>query len=413
MTSRWHQRLIVGVGIALLAANLRPGLIVISPLLPSIRLELGMTPAVAGLLGAAPPLAFAVFGWLTPAMGHRAGFERLAGLAMLVAGGSLLARLSTDSSWVFVLFSFVAYASMGVGNVLLPALVKRHFPDRLGAISGMYIMLISVGTALPALVAVPAAEATSWRLSTGVWAIFALSAIHPWVSADRMPMRDALAPEGRRPRQPVRSLFFSPLAWGLVGVFGVNSLNAYAMMAWLPTMLVESGVSPAMSGVYLSLFAVVAIPLAVTVPWMTIRIRTASPLIMAFASCYAAGYAGLFLLPTTGTWLWVMLAGAGPGAFPLVLTLVNLRSSSVSGAAALSGFTQGLGYMIAGLGPLVVGLLRDVYGTWTAPLVFLVCTLVVQAAAAVLVARPGTIEVQLARRRMRRGGEADDGLVAG
>jgi CP family cyanate transporter-like MFS transporter len=92
-----------------------------------------------------------------------------------------------------------------------------------------------------------------------------------------------------------------------------------------------------------------------------------------------------------------MLAGAGPGAFPLVLTLVNLRSSTVAGAAALSGFTQGLGYLVAGLGPFMVGLLREVYGSWTAPFLFLIAALAVQLAAGYLVSRPGTIEVQLAR----------------
>lgn len=132
---------------------------------------------------------------------------------------------------------------------------------------------------------------------------------------------------------------------------------------------------------------------------MTLRLRSAFPLIIVFAT----GYAGLLLSPTSGTLLWVMLAGAGPGAFPLVLTLVNLRSSTVAGAAALSGFTQGLGYLVTGVGPVVVGMLREMYGTWTAPLVLLLVGLTLQAAAGCPVSRPGSIEVQLARHQLRRG----------
>ena len=406
MTNLWQRRLLVGVAIALLAVNLRPSLIVISPLLPSIRIDLGMTPAVAGLLGAAPSLAFAVFGWVTPAIAHLTGGERLAWIAMLITGVAQLGRLMTDSTLVFVTLSFLAYAAMGVGNVLLPPLVKLHFPDRIGAISGMYIMLISVGTALPAFVAVPVANATNWRISAAVWAIFALSVVYPWMRVGQVAKRRRNLESSIHPgeQQPTRALLATPLAWGLVGVFGINSLNAYAMMAWLPTMLVESGVSAALSGVYLSLFAIVAIPLAFVMPWMTLRLRSALPLIVLFAACYAAGYTGLLLSPTSGTLLWVMLVGAGPGAFPLVLTLVNLRSSTMAGAAALSGFTQGLGYLVGGLGPALVGVLRELSGNWTAPLVFLISGLTIQLAASYLVSRPGSIEVQLAHRQLRRVG---------
>ena len=368
-----------------------------------------MTPAVAGLLGAAPPLAFAAFGWMTPAIAHLTGYERLAWIAMLVTGAAQLCRLMTDSTLVFVTLSFLAYAAMGVGNVLLPPLVKLHFPDKIGVISGMYIMLISVGTALPAFVAVPVADATSWRASAGIWAVFALSVVYPWIRVGQVTKnRRSFEPSVPRAKlQPTKELLVTPLAWGLVGVFGINSLNAYAMLTWLPTMLVESGVSATLSGVYLSLFAVVAIPLAFVVPWVTLRLPSAFPLIALFAACYAAGYTGLLLSPTSGTLLWVMLAGAGPGAFPLVLTLVNLRSSTVAGAGALSGCTQGLGYLVAGIGPLMVGLLRDVSGTWTAPLMFLIAGLTIQLAAGYLVSRPGSIELQLARHRLRRSGGAE------
>lgn len=406
MTNRWQKRILVGAAIALLAVNLRPSLIVISPLLTSIRIDLGMTPAVAGLLGAAPPLAFAAFGWMTPAIAHPIGYERLAWIAMLITGSAQLGRLVTDSTLAFVMLSFLAYAAMGVGNVLLPPLVKLHFPDRVGVISGMYIMLISVGTALPAFVAVPVADATSWRASAGIWAVFALSVVYPWMRVGQVAKnRQRLNPSLQRTQpQPTKALLVTPLAWGLVGVFGINSLNAYAMMAWLPTLLVESGVSSTLSGVYLSLFAIVAIPLAFIVPWMALRLPSAFPLIVLFAACYAGGYTGLLVSPTSGTLLWVMLAGAGPGAFPLVLTLVNLRSSTVAGAAALSGFTQGLGYMVAGVGPLMAGLLRELSGNWTAPLVFLISGLTIQLAAGYLVTRPGSIEVQLARHQLRRSG---------
>jgi len=395
-TRRWRGRTVALLAIVLLAVNLRPGMIVVSPLLDTVRDDLAMSPVWAGILGATPPLAFAVFGWITPAIARVTGFERAAWIALGVAGATQLVRLAVDSTLVFVVLSFVAYAAMGVGNVLLPPLTRLHFPDLVGPVTGLYIMFISIGTAAPAFLAVPITEVTNWRVSVGAWAVLALSAVAPWWkvrTSHRRPVR------GVR-RHPSRSLFLlrTPLGWGLTSVFAINSLNAYAMMTWLPTILVDAGISRGLAGAYLSLFASTAVPLALAVPWFTRRLKSATPLIILFAGCYAGGYAGLLLSPTEGTVFWVLMTGAGPGAFPLVMNLVNLRAATVLGTGALSGFTQGLGYLIGGLGPVVLGVLREVSGSWTSSLVFLMSVLLVQVAAAVfLVSRPGSIEDQLAK----------------
>ncbi|MFP5335718.1 MAG: CynX/NimT family MFS transporter, partial [Actinomycetes bacterium] len=244
----------------LLALNLRSGLIVVSPLLQQIRTDLGMSPAMAGVLGAVPPTAFAVLGWMTASVVRWVGLERVAWVAVLVTGGCQLLRPLADGAWEFLGLSALAYAGMGAGNVLLPPLVKRHFPDRMGPVSGMYILLISVGTVAPALVAVPTAELTGWRIAAGAWGVVALSAAVPWLAVDRRVDRRAVLESVATARRyiPVTALLRSQLALGLVGVFGLNSLNAYAMFAWLPSILVESGIDALSAGRYLSLFATMA-----------------------------------------------------------------------------------------------------------------------------------------------------------
>lgn len=402
VTSRRRSALVL-VGVVLLALNLRAGLIVLSPLLQHVRADLGMSPAVAGALGAVPPVVFAVVGTMTPRLMRWAGLERLAWIAMLLTGTSQLLRPLVDGAWAFFALSALAYAGMGAGNVLMPPLVKRHFPNRVRVISGVYILLISVGTVVPALVAVPSADHGGWRFAVGAWSMMALAAAVPWLVVSRRPGRrtdrrkdDHKARDGEpREHLPVTALVRSPLAWGLVGVFGINSLNAYAMFAWLPTILIEAGIDEAGAGRYLSLFTLMAAPLAFIVPWLVVRVRGTLPLVILFAACYAAGYVGLLVAPDTGTAVWVALAGLGPGTFPLVLILVSLRSETVAGAMALSGFAQGLGYAIAALGPFVVGVLRDVQDSWTAALIFLLATLVLQILAGFTAARPGTLEAQL------------------
>jgi CP family cyanate transporter-like MFS transporter len=177
------------------------------------------------------------------------------------------------------------------------------------------------------------------------------------------------------------------------------------MFTWLPTVLTDAGLGDAVAGAYLSLFAFVAIPIALVVPWLTVRLRRPVLLVFVFAAAYAVGYVGLLVAPTTATAVWVVAAGLGPGAFPLILTLVNIRTSTVSGAAALAGCTQGLGYGVAGLGPFVVGVLRDAFGSWRAPFTFLLAGLALQVVSGIVVSRARTLEEELAapRRDLRRG----------
>lgn len=398
MAGTRRELLLVLVAVVLLAVNLRPGLVIISPLLPQLQRDLEMSSAAAGLLGAAPPLAFAVLGALTPRAAKALGLERLAWLALVIIAVCGAARVVSPSPALFIALSGLAYGAMGVGNVLLPALVKRYFPHRIGAVSSLYILMISVGTAVPALSAVPLADLGGWEMSLTAWAATGLLAVWPWVVVDRRTgareaSAPALVPETRY--LPVVALVRSRLAWGLVGVFGINSLNAYAMFTWLPSILTDAGIPALAAGAYLALFAFIAIPIALVVPWLTVRLRNPLPLVGVFAAAYAVGYVGLLLAPTTATAVWVSAAGLGPGAFPLILTLVNLRAATVGGAAALAGFTQGLGYAIAGLGPLLVGVLRDVQGGWTGAFAFLLCGLVIQVGCGVVVARARTLEEEL------------------
>lgn len=96
--------------------------------------------------------------------------------------------------------------------------------------------------------------------------------------------------------------------------------------------------------------------------------------------------------------MWVALVSAGPLLFPLVLVLVGLRSRTQEGTVALSGFTQGVGYAMGALGPLLVGLLHQVTGGWDVPLVFLLLTLIVVVIAGRVVVRPRMLEDDWHRR---------------
>ncbi|GAB2675104.1 MFS transporter [Thalassiella azotivora] len=386
-----------------MALNLRTAVTAVSPVLDRVSAELGTSTAAAGLLGTLPPFAFAVFGALTPWVARRVGLERTAVLAMVLAGGGQLLRAAApDTTW-FLAASLVALGGMGAGNVVLPPLVKRWFPDRIGAVTGLYVLLLALCTALPPLLAVPVADAAGWRTSVGQWALVSAAAAVPWVvvaARDRRAVRAARPAPDAEPalpaaHLPLATVLRSPVAWGLAALLGMTSLNTYAMFAWLPKVLTDAGLSDLAAGTMLSLFAAVGMPVALLVPWVAARVRNPFPVVLAALVAYAVGYTGLALAPTTATALWVVAAGLGPSAFPLSLALVNLRSRTPEGSAALSGFSQGVGYLVAGTGPLVVAALRESTGGWGAAFAFLAVTLAVQVVGGAVVCRPRCIEDDL------------------
>ena len=209
------------------------------------------------------------------------------------------------------------------------------------------------------------------------------------IRADRRP---AALPEEAEPGL-LRYALRSPLAWALAIVFTVAGFNAYALFAWLPSMLHDiAGTSPAEAGALLSLYAAMGLPAGLIVPIVAARYGRVRLLVGIGVGSFVAGYLGLLLAPTAATWLWVALAGIGPLFFPLALVLINLRSRTHSGAVALSGFVQSAGYLIVAIGPLAVGVLHDATDGWTWPLVLLLASVVPAAIAGAVVARPRYFE---------------------
>lgn len=397
----WAGRTLALLGILLVAANLRTAVTALSPIFTQIRSDVPFSAAGIGLLGALPPICFAVFGIVAPLFTRRASLEIVLVISLAaILVGHVMRGLSAGF-WMLTAGSILAFAGMAVGNVLLPPLVKRYFPDRIGLLTSLYATVLSVSTLVPALVAVPVADSAGWRYSVGMWALLSALALLPWLGILlRSPASRRVDAEVEEPGRAVLGrIWHAPLAWAMAITFAGSSLNAYAMFAWLPELLHDTaGTGPVQAGVLLSLYSAMGIPGGLLIPVIATRMRNVGLLVYLGVAFFVVGDLGLLLWPAQATWLWVSLAGLGPLLFPLCLVLINLRTSTHEGAVALSGFTQGIGYVLGALGPLVVGILHDTTNGWLWPIVFLLLTAVAVAFAGVVIARPGTLEEHFAGR---------------
>ena len=395
-------RFLVFAGILLAAFNLRTAVTSLTPLLDVLGRELGFGAALAGTLGMIPTAAFAVAGVATPRLAHRIGLERTALLSMVLSATGLLARALAGGTGGLVAGSALALLGMGIGNVILPPLVKRYFPDRVGRVSTLYITVLQVGTMLPALLAVPLATAAGWRVSLGIWTLLAMVAALPWLGLLRGPVRagaPAATPAGAVDAAPELAtppahsgVWRTALGWGMALMFGMTSLVTYAMFTWLPKLMAEAGASPAFGGTMVALFSALGLVGALLMPSLAVRMRNPYPIVLACAACHLSAFAGLLWAPMSAPLLWVALLGLGPSTFPVSLTLINLRTRTPGGSAALSGFMQGVGYSLSCAGPLLFGWLHERSHGWQWPFAFLALCVGVLVAGAWFACRPGVLE---------------------
>jgi CP family cyanate transporter-like MFS transporter len=389
-------RVLVGTAIVLLALNLRAAVGSLGVVLSPVCHDLGMSLAAAGVLTALPVVCFAVFGIGSHTVVKRLGLHRTSALVLVTIIAGLALRSVAGSSALFMVSTALALAGTAVGNIILPPLVKVHFPDRIALMSALYGAALMTGATLGSVATVPLSEALGdWRQGLGIWAILAVIALLPWLallghdvktdplSSDRLAMRDVAR---------------SRLAWAMVLCFAVQSAGAYAQFGWFPEILADAGLSDVHAGAMLGVLTALGIPVTLALPWL-MRIAGDRPVLpWFFAAVTVGGWLGVLVAPATLTWLWAGLLGLGSGAFTWSLTMIGKRARTTAGTTALSVSTQGVGYLLAGVGPLGTGIVHDLTGSWTAPLVMLMVLAGLVGVFGTIVARPVMLEDTLGPR---------------
>ncbi len=363
-------------------------------MLDEIRDGLDMSATEAGVLTSLPVVAFALFGALAPRLAALVGRHRVTALALAAVVVGLLGRSRVDTVPAFLALSLVALAGMATANVVLPSLVKLHFPERIGQLTAVYSTALALGLTSASVLTVPVSEAHGgWRAGLAVWSITAAVALLPWLLLLRHDQRGRHDAPGAR--ISLALVARTRLGRLMAVFFGLQALQAYAIFGWFPAIYRDAGFSGSTAGLLLGVVTGVSIPLSFVVPTLAGRLRDLRPLVGALVACYPIGYLGLTIAPHAGAWLWAVVVGAGTATFPLVLTLIGLRARTPEGTASLSAFTQSVGYLIAAIGPFGVGFLHDLTGGWTVPLLVLTSLSVPLLLLGLALSRPAYVEDEL------------------
>ena len=371
--------LLVMAGIVAVALNLRATITVVGPLVPTIRADLGVDNVAMGAVGTLPVLMFGLVAPLAPAVGRRLGLGRTlaASMALLAVGTGI--RSLGGYAWLLVGTAILGVA-IGVGNVLVPALIKGAFPGRVGALTSLYGSMMVVGATVSAALAVPVAEATGWPTSLAIWgvpaAVAAVVVLGSVLLDDRSttPEERARTTAARRAETgvPARVLHRSSLAWHVTAFMGLQSLYFYVTLAWLPDVLVERGMTDARAGVMVSVLNIAGLVGVLVAPAVADRVADQRWYAVGSGLAATAGVAVLLVPGTTFAPLAAVLLGLGAGAtVGVAFALFSLRTASVRDAAAVSGMAQTWGYLLSAFGPLGWGAMRDVSDSWTPALVAL------------------------------------------
>lgn len=371
MSSRAPSQFLLLGTVLVVTINLRPAITVVGPLIETIGADTGLSPTLLGLLGAIPVIAFALVSPTVHLLGARFGLEpTIFGALLLLTGGTLLRAapqnllLSTEAS--LFLGTVVLAAAIGVGNVLVPAVVKRDFPDRVPLMTGIYTATMVGAAAGFSAAAVPLAELFDWPGALAAPAVMALLGAAAWtLRRGRRRQQRALA--ARTPAAPsmCTAVIGQPLAWQVTVFFGLQSSLFFVLLTWFPAVQTWHGAGQAQAGFWLAVFQAVGVLSSLVIGHIMQRTRDQRGIATVITSFMLIGLLGMIHLPQLMP-VWALSCGLASGALLMLgLSFISLRAGTPAQVGRLSSMVQGFGYLLAAAGPVMAGTLYEAAGTWT------------------------------------------------
>ncbi len=352
------------VAVLVAAFNLRTAIVSVGSVLDEIIYAFDASESVAGIITAIPGIAFGIFGVAAVPVARRIGLSGALATGMVIGLIGLVLRPWVGDIWSFIFLTGLVVIGIAIANILLPAWIKMHGGTKTVALMTVYTTMLGVGSTLGPLSVFFFSGDSAWRWAIFVWAFFGLAQVVIWLPMWANKRYDF--PAETVTGHTRGKIWTSPTAFFIMLFFGLQSMNAYIQMGWLPKIFVDSGVSPGNASISLAILGVWGIIGGVIMP--TLIARTPDQKLVRFPVIFAIsmliGYLGTWFFPAQGWWLWSIFLGLGALCFPMAIALIPARTRDPRVTASLSGFAQPVGYLLAALGPLAVGGLFEVFGSW-------------------------------------------------
>ncbi|MGO3034593.1 MAG: MFS transporter [Corynebacterium variabile] len=392
------------LAVTVAALNLRTGIASLGPVLDDVLDAFGASGSLAGAITAMPGVFFGIMGLAAVPLATRIGLSRALFGGMLLTLLGLAVRPWVGDVAVFLVLTACVVGGIALGNVLLPAWIKSHGGRHAVVLMTLYSAGLGASGALGPLSAMWFSGEGAWKWALFIWVFLAVAQVLVWAfvvprtgldipGAGPASATTEDAETARRLRET--SLWRSPTARFLMLFFGLQAMNAYIQMGWLPKIYTDNGVSSSTASIGLSVIGALNIVGGLLMPGIIARVADLRPFPAVFAALTGLGYVGLWQAPSTVPLLWAVLLGIGGCCFPTAIALIPARSRTPLVTARLSGFVQPLGYFIAGLGPFVLGVVHEQVGSWDGILIVLVCTAVLMGVLGVLAGKRTVIDDEL------------------
>ncbi|MEB8127896.1 MFS transporter [Staphylococcus succinus] len=366
----------VVLAIIFIASTLRAPLTSVGPVVDEIKQVMDINNSIAGILTTIPLIIFAIVSPLVSKVTSRLTMSRTILYSTLLLIIALYLRVAGDFN-VFLIGTILLGVAIAFGNVMLPSYVKWYFPMQIGLATGIYSGTMNFTAGLGGGLSFPLSEITpiGFRLSLAFWIILAVIAIILWLPKARKgtELEKATATQYQAKKTKKVSIVKSKLAWMVALTMGFQSMIFYTVVAWVPSILVDRGLDPSTAGYLLMLNQFSQVPMTFTFPIIASKLKDQRILIVIITILFLLGFSLFFTQSLVLLVVGIIIAGLAMGAcFSLCMTFFSIRARTSEGSIALSGFGQSVGYLIAAIGPFLIGYLHDATGNWVSGIIALI-----------------------------------------
>ena len=371
------NKVIILLGIILLGMILRTPITSVGAIIGPLKNLLEINNTVAGLITTIPLIAFAIFSPFVAKISNKIGLEKTLYLAAIVTSIGLLLRFYINTS-VFFVTTFIIGVGLTVGNVLLPGLAKKYFPENLGVMTGFYAVVMNVSASVAAGISYPilssnvGGEKFSTGLAVNIWLIVSILNIVIYAIITKNSKSERIEDKKSGGKGYLRSLKM----WSVMLSMGLQSALFYCSVSWFAEIMISKGFTLSEAGLLLSISQFAQFPSTFLVPVLAEKIKNKLIIPIFIAMGYVASLIGMIYIQgnfALMTIYIVLFALAGGGSFSYVMYLFSAKSKNEEEAADISGLAQAGGYWLAAIFPPLLGYVRDVLN-WDVAIYILIVT---------------------------------------